>query len=122
MNRALERLAPLKLPRIAAAAAIVPPDIEAALGLTGGDLDGGALAPDQMLSFRPGPRTQVPGLYLAGPSSAAGPLGLGAAGIAAAVAVMTDLSTGASARKSAKRRHAVATNSVRPRDQEEVEK
>lgn len=92
MNRALERLAPLKLPRIIAAAAIVPPDIEEALGLTGGDLDGGALAPDQMLSFRPGPRTQVPGLYLAGPSSAAGPLGLGAAGIAAAVAVMTDLS------------------------------
>ena len=66
--------------------------LEKALGLTGGDLDGGALAPDQMLSFRPGPRTQMPGLYLAGPSSAAGPLGLGAAGIAAAVAVMADLS------------------------------
>jgi phytoene dehydrogenase-like protein len=93
MARTLERLAPLNLPRVIAAAAIVPPDIEEALGLTGGDLDGGALAPDQMLSFRPGPRTQVPGLYLAGPSSAAGPLGLGAAGIAAAVAVMADLSS-----------------------------
>ena len=74
-----------------AAATIVPPDIEEALGLTGGDLDGGMLAPDQMLAFRPGPRTPVTRLYLVGPSSAAGPLGLGAAGIAAAVAVMTDL-------------------------------
>jgi len=96
LSRALARLAPLGLPRILAAATIVPPDIEAALGLTGGDLDGGALAPDQMLGFRPGPRTAVPRLYLAGPSSAAGPLGLGAAGIAAAVAVMTDLSHGRS--------------------------
>jgi phytoene dehydrogenase-like protein len=94
LSRALARLAPLGLPRVLAAATIVPPDIEAALGLTGGDLDGGALAPDQMLSFRPGPRSVVPRLYLAGPSSAAGPLGLGAAGIAAAVAVMTDFSHG----------------------------
>lgn len=89
---ALERLKPLNLPRVLAAATIVPPDIEATLGLSGGDLDGGMLAPDQMLSFRPGPRSVVPRLYLAGPSSAAGPLGLGAAGIAAAVALMTDLS------------------------------
>jgi phytoene dehydrogenase-like protein len=91
LSQALARLAPLNLPRVIAAATILPPDIEEALGVTAGDLDGGALAPDQMLAFRPGPRTPVPGLYLAGPSSAAGPLGLGAAGIAAAVAVMTDL-------------------------------
>jgi phytoene dehydrogenase-like protein len=91
----LERLQPLGLPGVVAAATIVPPDIEAGLGLTGGDLDGGALAPDQMLGFRPGPRTAVARLYLAGPSSAAGPLGLGAAGLAAAVAAMTDLSSGA---------------------------
>ena len=91
LSRALERLQPLGLPRMIAAATIVPPDIEEALGLTGGDLDGGMLAPDQMLAFRPGPRTPVTRLYLVGPSSAAGPLGLGAAGIAAAVAVMTDL-------------------------------
>ncbi len=91
LSRALERLAPLGLPRLLAAATIVPPDMEEALGLTGGDLDGGMLSPDQMLGFRPGPRTPVSRLYLAGPSSAAGPLGLGAAGLAAAVAVMTDL-------------------------------
>jgi len=94
LSGALARLKPLGLPRVLAAATIVPPDIEAALGLTGGDLDGGALSPDQMLGFRPGPRSAVPRLYLAGPSSAAGPLGLGAAGIAAAVAVMADLSEG----------------------------
>jgi phytoene dehydrogenase-like protein len=87
---ALARLAGLALPRIVAAAVVVPPDIEEALGLSGGDLDGGALAPDQMLGFRIGPRTQVPGLYLAGPSSAAGPLGLCAAGVAAAVALLND--------------------------------
>ncbi len=92
LSRALARLEPLGLPRVLAAATIVPPDIESALGLTGGDLDGGALAPDQMLDFRPGPRLPVRRLYLAGSSSAAGPLGLGAAGIAAAVAVMTDFS------------------------------
>jgi len=91
LARVLARLAPLNLPRLLAAATIVPPDIEEALGLAGGDLDGGALAPDQMLSLRPTARTQVPGLYLAGPSSAAGPLGLGVAGITAALALMADL-------------------------------
>jgi phytoene dehydrogenase-like protein len=97
MALALERLASLALPRIAAASVIVPPDIEEALGLSGGDLDGGTLAPDQMLGFRPGPRTQVPGLYLAGPSSVAGPLGLCAAGVAAAVALLADHAAGRAA-------------------------
>lgn len=92
LARALARLSCLNLPPLRAAATIVPPDMEDALGLTGGDLDGGELAPDQMLGFRPGARTNVPGLYLAGPSSAAGPLGLGVAGLAAALALMTDLS------------------------------
>jgi phytoene dehydrogenase-like protein len=91
LARALARLAPLNLPPLRAAATIVPPDMEEALGLTGGDLDGGELAPDQMLAFRPGARTAVPGLYLAGPSSAAGPLGLGVAGLTAALALMADL-------------------------------
>jgi phytoene dehydrogenase-like protein len=92
LARALARLQPLALPPLVGAATIVPPDMEAALGLSGGDFDGGALAPDQMLAFRPGARTQVPGLYLAGPSSAAGPLGLGVAGVTAALALMADFS------------------------------
>jgi phytoene dehydrogenase-like protein len=92
LARVLARLQPLALPRLLAAATIVPPDMEAALGLSGGDLDGGMLAPDQMLAFRPSMRTPVPGLYLAGPSSAAGPLGLGVAGISAALALMADIS------------------------------
>jgi phytoene dehydrogenase-like protein len=92
LARALARLQPLALPRLIGAATIVPPDMEAALGLSGGDFDGGALAPDQMLAFRPEARTQVPGLYLAGPSSAAGPLGLGVAGVTAALALMADFS------------------------------
>jgi len=94
LERALARLQPLGLPPLLAAATILPPDMEEALGLTGGDLDGGALASDQMLAFRPGARTQVPGLYLAGPSSAAGPLGLGVAGLVAALALMADLTAG----------------------------
>ena len=92
LARALARLAPLNLPPLRAAASIVPPDMEDALGLTGGDLDGGEMAPDQMLAFRPGARTIVPGLYFAGPSSAGGPLGLGVAGLTAALALMADLS------------------------------
>jgi phytoene dehydrogenase-like protein len=91
LARALARLQPLNLPPLRGAATIVPPDMEDALGLTGGDLDGGELAPDQMLGLRPGARTTVPGLYLAGPSSAAGPLGLGVAGLTAALALMADL-------------------------------
>lgn len=92
LARVLARLQPLALPRLLAAATIVPPDMEAALGLSGGDLDGGMLAPDQMLAFRPSARTPVPGLYLAGPSSTAGPLGLGMAGLVAALALMADTS------------------------------
>ena len=57
---------------VLAAEVIAPPDIEEALGATEGDLWGGEIASDQMLDLRPGPRTEIHGLYLAGPSSAAG--------------------------------------------------
>lgn len=82
--------------KIKAAELIVPPDIENQLGLTEGDLAGGALSPSQMLSFRPfpemsGSRTPIGGLYLAGGSSALGPLATCASGVAAAIAVLTDL-------------------------------
>ena len=78
---------------------LVPPDMEEALSATAGDLTGGEIAPDQMFAWRPGfergaPHTPVDGLYLAGPSSAAGPLATGAAGAIAAAALIADLRAG----------------------------
>ena len=69
---------------------VTPPDIEERLGVTDGDLDGGQLSPDQMLGQRPGARTALKGYYLGGASAAAGPLGTGAAGFAAATAFLAD--------------------------------
>jgi phytoene dehydrogenase-like protein len=79
---------------------IVPPDIEEQIGATEGDLHGGELAADQMLDLRPGfegatgARTPIRGFYLAGPSTAAGPLATGAAGAIAAATVLADLKAG----------------------------
>lgn len=78
---------------------ILPPDIEARLGLTEGDLSGGDYAPTQMLAFRPfpdcrGTRTPIEGLYLAGSSSVLGPLATCASGAAAARAVLADIRAG----------------------------
>jgi phytoene dehydrogenase-like protein len=78
---------------------LVPGDFEQALGLTDGDLDGGELAPDQVLGFRPFPewsdgRTPIRGFYLGGPSSAPSPFFAGAAGVRAANAVIADLGAG----------------------------
>jgi phytoene dehydrogenase-like protein len=86
----IEKTMPGTLATVAAVKIIVPPDIEGALAASGGDLDGGTLAPDQMLDLRPGPRTALKGFYLGGRSAQAGPLGTGAAGFAAAAALMAD--------------------------------
>jgi len=93
---AIESVLPGTTARVIAAELIMPPDIEAALGATDGDLWGGEIAADQMFGLRPGfetacPRTPIAGLYLAGPSSAAGPLGTCAAGTIAARAIIADL-------------------------------
>jgi phytoene dehydrogenase-like protein len=92
----LEQALPGTAAHVVASALIVPPDIENQLGLTDGDLLGGDMVAAQMLAFRPfaecrGTRTPVPGLYLAGPSSALGPLATCAAGWAAATAIACDL-------------------------------
>jgi len=92
----IERVLPGTSARIQACELIVPPDIEEALGCTDGDLWGGEIASDQMLGFRPWldcatPRTPFGGLYLAGPSTAAGVLGTCVSGVFAARAVMADL-------------------------------
>ncbi|GAA0527316.1 phytoene dehydrogenase-like protein [Rhizomicrobium palustre] len=92
----LEEALPGSAETIIASELLVPPDFENLLGLTEGDLMGGELAAAQMLGFRPfaecrGMRTPVPGLYLAGPSSALGPIATCASGWAAAAAVLADL-------------------------------
>ena len=43
-----------------------PPDIEARIGLTGGNIFQGEVTPDQMWEGRLSPRTPVPGVYLCG--------------------------------------------------------
>ena len=92
---AIETVMPGLSAAVAATELLVPPDIEKALGVTAGDLGGGEIAPDQMFGFRPGferraPCTPVHGLYLAGPSSAAGPLGTCVAGAIAAGALLAE--------------------------------
>jgi phytoene dehydrogenase-like protein len=96
---AIEKIFPGLTATILAYELIVPPDIEAALGVTAGDLSGGEIAPDQMFAFRPGlsrqaPHTPVTGLYLAGPSTPAAPLATCAAGAIAAEALIADLRAG----------------------------
>jgi phytoene dehydrogenase-like protein len=88
----IEAVLPGTLASLAGIRIIAPPDMEDRLGASGGDLDGGLLAPDQMLALRPGARTVLAGLYLGGASCAAGPLGTGAAGFAAATSLLADRS------------------------------
>ena len=95
----VEEVLPGTRARVLGAELIVPPDMEDALGVTGGDLAGGELAPDQMLGLRPfaqcqGSRTPIEGLYLAGPSSTLGPVASCASGVTAARAVMADFAAG----------------------------
>jgi phytoene dehydrogenase-like protein len=96
---AAESVLPGITARVIAAEVITPSDMEAALGATDGDLWGGEIAADQMFAFRSwadmrGSRTPVRGLYLAGPSSAAGPMGTCASGWNAARALLADLRAG----------------------------
>jgi phytoene dehydrogenase-like protein len=96
---AAEAAAPGVSSRVLASHVVAAPDIEEALGLTEGDLDGGELAPDQALSFRPWPgsdggRTRVKGFYLAGPSVAPSQFLLGASGQHAALTLLADLQNG----------------------------
>jgi phytoene dehydrogenase-like protein len=80
---------------------IAGPDMENMLGTWNGDIEGGEIAPDQALGFRPfggaqwrDGRTPVAGFYLGGPSSAASPFVLGVSGERAALAVLADFDAG----------------------------
>jgi phytoene dehydrogenase-like protein len=95
----IEEVFPGTAARVVGAELILPQDMEDALGVTEGDLEGGDICPDQMFQFRgfaefANGRTPIAGLYLGGRASPAGPLGTCAAGIAAARAVVADLKTG----------------------------
>jgi len=95
----IEEILPGTTARVLGTELILPSDIEDALGVTEGDLDGGEIAPDQAFGFRgfsecPGGRTPIRGLYLGGRSSPAGPSGTCAAGVMAARAVAADLNAG----------------------------
>jgi phytoene dehydrogenase-like protein len=78
---------------------VSPTDIEAILGMTGGNIFQGDITPDQIFTFRPVPgwsqyRTPVPGLYLAGSAAHPGGGVLGAPGHNAAQAMVEDLGAG----------------------------
>lgn len=97
--RDLEAVLPGLSPRVLASQLLVPPDMEAALGITAGDLMGGEIAADQMLGQRPwldcaAPRTPLAGLYLAGGSTAAGLAASLASGAEAARAIIADKRAG----------------------------
>ncbi len=59
----IEMALPGTLAAVSGIRMITPADIEDRLGVSNGDLDGGQLAPDQMLALRPGPRTALGGFY-----------------------------------------------------------
>jgi phytoene dehydrogenase-like protein len=104
---AAERAAPGIAGRVLASRVFVAPDIEESLGITNGDLDGGDVAPDQVLGYRPfgdggaawveswrDARTPLAGLYLGGSSTQATPFFTGVAGGRAARTILADLETG----------------------------
>jgi phytoene dehydrogenase-like protein len=75
---------------------ITPADIEATLGMTGGNIDQGDITPDQVYTLRPIPgwanyRTPISGLYLCGASTHPGGGVLGAPGHNAAERILKDL-------------------------------
>jgi phytoene dehydrogenase-like protein len=73
-----------------------PPDIEATIGITGGNIFHGEITPDQMFAFRPVPgwsgyESPVERLYLCGSGAWPGGAVFGAPGRNAALAVLVDV-------------------------------
>jgi phytoene dehydrogenase-like protein len=67
-----------------------PPDIEARIGLTGGNIFQGEVTPDQMWEGRFAPRTPVPGLYMCGAATHPAGSVIALNGRNAAAAVLAD--------------------------------
>jgi phytoene dehydrogenase-like protein len=88
--RLIDRFAPGFGDRLLAYEVLGPPDIEARVGLTGGNIFQGEVTPDQMWDKRLTPRTPVPGLYLCGAATHPGGSVIALNGRNAAVAVLAD--------------------------------
>jgi len=69
---------------------LAPPDIERAVGLSGGHIFQGECLPDQMWDRRFSARTPMPGLYLCGASTHPGGSVIGINGRNCAMAVLAD--------------------------------
>jgi phytoene dehydrogenase-like protein len=86
----IERFAPGFEGRLEAWEVLGPPDIEARVGLTRGNIFQGEVTPDQMWENRLTPRTPVPGLYLCGAATHPGGSVIALNGRNAAMAVLAD--------------------------------
>jgi phytoene dehydrogenase-like protein len=86
----IERFAPGFESRLAAYEVLGPPDIEARIGLTGGNIFQGEVTPDQMWTDRLTPRTPIDGLYLCGAATHPGGSVIALNGRNAASAVLAD--------------------------------
>ena len=69
---------------------LAPPDIERAVGLSGGHIFQGECLPDQMWDRRFSPRTPMPGLYMCGASTHPGGSVMAINGRNCAMAVLAD--------------------------------
>jgi phytoene dehydrogenase-like protein len=86
----IDRFAPGFADRLLAYEVLGPPDIEARIGLTGGNIFQGEVTPDQMWENRLTPRTPIAGLYLCGAATHPGGSVIGLNGRNAAMAVLAD--------------------------------
>jgi phytoene dehydrogenase-like protein len=86
----IERFAPGFGRTLEAYEVLGPPDIEARIGLTGGNIFQGEVTPDQMWEHRLSPRTPVPGLYLCGAATHPGGSVIALNGRNAAAAVLAE--------------------------------
>jgi phytoene dehydrogenase-like protein len=86
----IERFAPGFEATLEAYEVLGPPDIEARIGLTGGNIFQGEVTPDQMWEHRLTPRTPVPGLYLCGAATHPGGSVIALNGRNAAEAVLAE--------------------------------
>jgi phytoene dehydrogenase-like protein len=93
----IDRFAPGFADRLEAYEVLGPPDIEARIGLTGGNIFQGEVTPDQMWEHRLSPRTPIPGFYFCGAATHPGGSVIALNGRNAAMAVLADASVGAPA-------------------------